>query len=322
MRCSVCITTRDHAGLLDRTLASIFCQQPPFAWEVIVVDDGANDNTQEILGKYPEVRVIQLPRLAAHVPGRARNVALQAALGDVVIQQSDDVLHVAQDTIERLTAGLKPSRFLIGTVYGYDVATGQIAPRYTPSWNTHPVNNPLFFLGSSSREDVYRVGGYDPDFVTVGCEDWWFSDCLIHGAKSQPEYSAILGLHQEHPRANHDFGPSGRLLNSKRIKGVFCASTGPWVYTPQQPWNGQYLPCPAAVPGLYVTPRVPPAQAPAPAHTRGQPAKVFKRPAVVPPPASKLVKPRAVQHPMQRIDVGAVRDLAFERYLRRHAPKR
>ena len=232
MKCSIVIATRDHAQYLRRTLDSIYCQKPPFDWEVIVIDDGANDDTQEVLKQYPQIRTERLPRLEMHSPGRARNMAIRMAKGNVVVQQSDEVIHVRQDTIERLTLDLKPDTFIIATVYNYILSTGELHPRYTPTLPWTDIYRPLFFLGSSWRKDLYRIGGYDPDFTTPGSEDYWITDCLINGLHLMPIYSPILGLHQDHPRflTEEDCAVSAQLRISKIEKGVFCSTGGSWEY--------------------------------------------------------------------------------------------
>jgi glycosyltransferase involved in cell wall biosynthesis len=233
MKCSICIATRDHAPFLDATLASILRQQPPFAWEVIVVNDGANDNTAEILQKYPNVRVLDLPRRPGFAPGKARNLAMQTACGDVILQQSDDVLHVAANTIEMLVRKLQRGEFVIATVYDYDFSTGAIVERYTPSVLANNIKRPLFFLGAHWREDVYKIGGYDPDFDTVvGCDDDWFGECLIHGLGLKPRYVPVLGIHQHHARPGYSCADGYALWAAKRKAGKFRSADSPWPYAP------------------------------------------------------------------------------------------
>lgn len=231
MKCSICIGTKNHGLMLDRTLASIYSQRPPFDFEVVVADDGSEDDTLRMLSNYPQVKVISLQPTVGHTSGRSRNAAMRAARGEVIIHQSDEVLHVRKDTIERLVLDLRPQTFIVATVYNYAVDTGSIHPQYTPHWDGNKATYDIFYLGSSWRSDVYKIGGNDPDFEAVkGGEDLWLTDCLKHGLHLTPTYSPVLGLHQDHPH-NGDNTSGWLMLVAKRKAGVYCSSNGPWEYT-------------------------------------------------------------------------------------------
>lgn len=229
---SICIATRDHATLLDRALESIFRQKPPFDFEVIVANDGSADETTRVLKKYP-VKAIDLDRMNEHFPPRSRNAAFRQAKGEIIIQQSDEVLHVLPDTIERLSLDLKPDEFHVATVYNYVVKTGEINGRYTPTEWGYETKRPLLFLGSHWKKDVYAIGGYSEDFTMAGWDDVWFADCLMLGLKLTPFYSPVLGLHQDHWRPEHDFRTSEAIYRHKHAlatlgKIPWEAIGGPW----------------------------------------------------------------------------------------------
>jgi GT2 family glycosyltransferase len=89
MRFSVVIPTYNRAHLLANTLESVW-QQRFRDYEVIVVDDGSNDDTQAYLqGLSNKVRVIRQERRG---PGAARNMGARQAHGDyVAFLDSDDL---------------------------------------------------------------------------------------------------------------------------------------------------------------------------------------------------------------------------------------
>lgn len=89
VRVTVVIPTYNRAALIGMTLDAVIAQTTP-ATEVIVVDDGSTDATQEVLQGYaPYVRVITVSNggdLAA------RNIGVLAAVGDLVaFCDSDDL---------------------------------------------------------------------------------------------------------------------------------------------------------------------------------------------------------------------------------------
>ena len=84
--CSVVICSYNGASTVESCLRSMERLRYP-NYEVIFVDDGSTDNTQEILRKFPKVRNIRQKNLGLSV---ARNVGMNAALGEVVAYTDSD----------------------------------------------------------------------------------------------------------------------------------------------------------------------------------------------------------------------------------------
>jgi glycosyltransferase involved in cell wall biosynthesis len=92
---SIVIPTKNRRDLLRETLASIFAQT--FVdWEVIVVDDGSDDGTEEMMRSVvaTEPRVRYIPRERRPAGGSVcRNIGAAAARGKFVLfMDSDDLL--------------------------------------------------------------------------------------------------------------------------------------------------------------------------------------------------------------------------------------
>lgn len=93
MKLTVAICTRDRAPDLARALKSL-CDMdvPPGAdWELVVVDNGSSDNTQEVLSTFADrlpLRPITEPKAGL---SNARNAAVAHAQGDYVFWIDDDV---------------------------------------------------------------------------------------------------------------------------------------------------------------------------------------------------------------------------------------
>lgn len=88
MNISVIIPTWNRADRLVEALQSVVAQTRP-ADEIIVVDDGSEDNTRAcVLGKFPQVRYIYQPNRGV---SSARNTGIRAARGDwIALLDSDD----------------------------------------------------------------------------------------------------------------------------------------------------------------------------------------------------------------------------------------
>lgn len=96
MRCSVVVCTLNRAALLGETLAGLAALDPPppgTAWEIVLVDNGSTDATPEVARRHAAAG---LPLTYLVEPGwglsRARNRALEAATGDLLLWTDDDVL--------------------------------------------------------------------------------------------------------------------------------------------------------------------------------------------------------------------------------------
>lgn len=248
MKCSIVMSTKNKAEALIRTIQSIRKQKVPFDYELIVVDDGSDPLTDEYFEFYEMISGERCPgntqyiceqegctyiRLENNVyrnPSLARNVGYRAAIGDIIIAQSDEVIHHTPNAIEILCEELHRGEFLLSTVYDYDVMKDYRKALYVGNDRQRP----FFFLGSLWRKDLYIIGGNDEEFITPGYDDDWFAQCLMKGINLTPRFlDSVIGYHQAHrrsPKLERLMIPSYILYNQKIERGVFIASGGPWEY--------------------------------------------------------------------------------------------
>lgn len=197
MKCSICIATvPDKAQTFRLVLESIFRQQPGFEFEVIVAHDGE-----------PEVADARAINLLVRTGGEyrnpsvARNVAMRWARGEVLLLQSDDVVH-GPDAIRELVDALQPGTFQLARVVNSSDGKEYVSRRN---------RRPYFFLGAVLRADVFAIGGNCEEFSEPGYDDTWFADCLIHGRGLKPVYrEQVFGTHMDHPRPDLT-GPYRRM---------------------------------------------------------------------------------------------------------------
>jgi glycosyltransferase involved in cell wall biosynthesis len=236
VRCSIVIATHNKCDVLYRVLESINKQNTPFEVQTIVVDDNSTDETMTLCADYP-VQYIYVENdtdLPYRNPAYARNVGYRHASGDVIICQSDDVVHVTEDSVERLCTRLHKGFFNIATVKNYDCINGHVIEEYTGLGNKRP----FFFLGSLFRDDLYAVGGNCEEFIYPGYDDNWFADCLMHGQGLHPVYmDDVVGWHMHHvrpPNIGSLIKPSRdlyrqKLQNAQAGITKWEASGGPWM---------------------------------------------------------------------------------------------
>jgi len=232
---SVCIGIRNQAHLIPYTLDSIYAQDiSGYELEVIVTDDGSDDGVSEILDKYPLTH-LYLENHTYHNGVYAKNSSLKSAHGDLIIQQSADVIHSTTNVIKSLVEALPGRRATFASVHNYHRDKG-IADdfQYTGLANRRP----FFFLGACYREDVCSVGGYDPLLGdVVYYDDNWHADCLLNTCHVKPLFLEVVGWHQNHDRCIYDTAPAKsvyyRLLR-EAVEGKikYISSSGPWPYIP------------------------------------------------------------------------------------------
>ncbi len=180
---SVCIPTYNRSAYIGECLRSVL-DQADERCEIIVVDDGSTDNTEQIvrhLGR-PEIRYVK----KAHTNGSdTRNRAIAEATGDYILWvDSDDLL---------LPGAIRKHRTAMRTHPEADVLYGNLKifgdTRRLPAAqilyedfgrrSDHLLSLlvsscPIPHQGTVVRKSLYdRVGPYDPEFIRAHDHEFW-----------------------------------------------------------------------------------------------------------------------------------------------------
>lgn len=179
---SAIITTHNRAGLLPRALDSVIVQTYD-RMEIIVVDDGSTDRTQQVIKEYQRQMPIKYLRLESSVgaPG-ARNKGIEAAEGNFVAGlDDDDRWH--KERIERLMSAYSDE---------YSCVTSDVMmayPRKQKVWKkkklidletllyTNQVGNQVLVR----RDRLLNVGGFDTELTASQDYDLWVRLCAAYG---------------------------------------------------------------------------------------------------------------------------------------------
>ena len=157
MLISVIIPTYNRANTVINAIESVLNQHGDY--EIIVVDDGSEDNTEEVLRQKFDSQIIYIYQDNCGVSA-ARNKGVLAANGDFLIfLDSDDTLY--KGTITAFSACINDYVHLVsGKVYICD-ESGKIISKKTASDFGHPL------AGSFAlRKTVYLdIGGYDENLI-------------------------------------------------------------------------------------------------------------------------------------------------------------
>jgi GT2 family glycosyltransferase len=97
---SIVIPSWNHKAVLGECLRSIYDGRPRMAFQIIVVDNGSEDQTCEFLAEgFPEVRAIRNPKNLGFA--RASNQGIQMAEGRYVLLLNNDT-RMREGTLDRL----------------------------------------------------------------------------------------------------------------------------------------------------------------------------------------------------------------------------
>lgn len=183
---AVVIPVFNRAAYLREALNSVFAQTRP-ADEVIVVDDGSDDDPTPVVSEFPGARLI---RQANQGPSTARNAGIRAAKSEYVLcLDSDDVL--VPDGIRNSLACMAENpgaAFVYGGYRKVDQALDPIDRACFRRLSHEPYRdllggNLVEMLGTVmfDRARLLGVGGFDP--AISRCEDY---DLFLRLARHHP----------------------------------------------------------------------------------------------------------------------------------------
>jgi glycosyltransferase involved in cell wall biosynthesis len=178
MRVSVIIPTYNCARFVPEAVESVLAQTYPAA-EIIVVDDGSTDDTEERLRPYAD-RIRYLRQENGGV-STARNAGMHAATGDLfAFLDSDDGWHERKLELQVEFLQRNPAIGVLGT-RALDWPKHQFPPLPSgpPSWSEIPFERLIvanFFATSSivvRREIAEKVGEFDSELRGPEDYDYW-----------------------------------------------------------------------------------------------------------------------------------------------------
>ncbi len=120
---TVAILSYNGEQYLDAILAALRTQVFDGSVEVLVIDSGSTDSTLEIVARYPEVRLHQIPN-SEFGHGRTRNLAAQLAGGEFVAYLTHDAVPASDFWLAELLAPLR-------LFPGVEAVVGRQQPRPT-----------------------------------------------------------------------------------------------------------------------------------------------------------------------------------------------
>ncbi|MBX3171259.1 MAG: glycosyltransferase [Candidatus Eremiobacteraeota bacterium] len=167
MNFSLVIPTRNRAQALRLTLQHLSLSVYPFDdFEVLVVDDGSQDETPLVLREWAEKLPLRSFTQEHGGTSRARNQAIEAARGRHIMFIDDDVL-VPPDFLRRHARlqAAHPGHLVRGPVVNVARPLYPPLPALTQPWRHFSKNYLCTSNASIERELLVRAGLFDPTFV-------------------------------------------------------------------------------------------------------------------------------------------------------------
>lgn len=233
---SVIIPTYNRANILPETINSVLTQT--FSnFEIIIVDNGSTDNTNEIVLGYHDPRVRYFRQIGTGSPAGPRNTGIKLAQSKwICLLDSDDLwyrtkLEITKDHLDRYPDAV----FLyhpFDTMYRGKIVSlypsSRIIKRKNEDINRELlIRNFIGLLTVTVRKDVLEeFGGFDENPKLNGAEDWdlWFRIATKYRFQFIEE---SLGIYRYHDQGfSKDLDERGKnwfefisrhVLNNKEI---------------------------------------------------------------------------------------------------------
>jgi hypothetical protein len=241
MKASILITTFKRPNLLFWGLHSIAKQECKHKFEVIVLNDGLLDETEEICNSYKDLLDIKCIFTGERnldgedhwrVPGFAFNIGAKIAQGEILFLSCAEMFHMG-NSIEEMIDILEQDPNSRVICNGKDDVNGgflKIVNETAGNPTIEDLNKHCGFLNSHLpffmcfyKNKFMEIGGYDEDFTGLAWEDndfiYRLNDC---GVKQLNGHTYVV--HLWHPRFSEGANPeiakamafNQNIFNSKR----------------------------------------------------------------------------------------------------------
>jgi len=257
MRTSLVTCTWNRAKQLNYGMLSVITQELP-PNEIVVVDDGSQDNTFQVFAELEEkankkgieMKYIYLHHPEARISSIPRNIGFKQSTGDVVFFSEPEMLHVGEtirQALEVITRDHTPLATQIWTmgqkiwekldeeyfIHPARVLSHEYAMLVSGNMqNTKAPDSDWGITGSNDcfagcffgvkRDWFEELGGFDEKMTGHGYEDWDLLHRLSIYGKPVEHRNDIVVIHQWHtknyPYNIYDHAEKNGTISENRIK--------------------------------------------------------------------------------------------------------
>jgi len=261
MKVSLVISAFKRANLLRLGLSSILRFKPPFPLEIIIVNDGLEDDTksvcEEFCAKGLDVKYIFSGQrhldgvIKRRVSGFALNIGIKQSTGDIIVLSCPEIYHLTDALFTCVSALESSPRSMVIPIHLY-FDTDQHITNYLLSLNDEQLMNPVVdksllkgghhnddyskgnvmpFLMAIYKKELVNIGSYDEEFSGFACEDNDLCERLVaNGVRYLRVSGQVIHLwHEGHNDGQmHNDNPAWvynwNLLKNKR--GIIVRNVG------------------------------------------------------------------------------------------------
>ena len=178
---TVIIAARNAGSTIDQQLEALAHQRTDVKWELVVVDNGSEDDTSDVVrrwaGSIPNLRIID------HAPpgaAGARNAGANAAVSEFLLFcDADDI--VEPDWLDELVAAVRDADAAAGTLEVAALNDASVVAWYDSFSASGVVRSPNTLPWARTanlavRREVFQgIGGFDESFAGAAGEDIAFA---------------------------------------------------------------------------------------------------------------------------------------------------
>lgn len=113
MDVTIVIPTKNGGAQLPSVLEAIFNQQTNLEYEVICVDSGSKDNTLDVIHKFPQVKLYEIPP-EEYGHGKTRNYGASKGSGEFIVFVTQDAVPANDKWLESLVAAVSADPLCAG----------------------------------------------------------------------------------------------------------------------------------------------------------------------------------------------------------------
>lgn len=222
-KASIIIPTYNRSKILRKVLPAIYNQDyPSSSYEVIVVDDGSTDDTQEV------IKTLNLPssftyiKLEKNGAAKARNEGVKRANAETIVFIDSDLIVVSSFLKEHMILQEKHDKLIVRgpVIHTYDLENPFLAPKKITD-----ISRAFFATGNTSVKKKYLIqaGLFDEDFTQYGWEDLELGIRLKKLGLRVVENPKATGYHYQKKFTIDDFSQREKRERN-RAKGaiIFC----------------------------------------------------------------------------------------------------
>lgn len=212
VKVSIIIATFNRPHLLNLGISSIYKQEIPYDFEIIVINDGINDDTEKICESYSNKLDIKYyfagqrneNGLISRAVSMPQNIGIKKSTGDIIILTCPEIYHLNMNGINNILSPLiDDDEFLtIPNIMYFDNTneyTSKLLSNSEADINictSDAANVEMPFLMGMWKKHAMYIRGYDEDFIGYASEDNDFVDRLkLIGCKHHRVDAKIVHLY-------------------------------------------------------------------------------------------------------------------------------